>query len=477
MTTWMSNSKIKFRLPSSSGKPRESKRRPIFINLYINDTRLTLGKEYYKDPLYKVGVGFDVVREDEFNLKFKERMDPDKSVRMKYGWIFEEEGTSGVPDVKVKQPPYMFGTTQLEAMVETDEDYYIVPSIRNRKLAGVYFVQIFSDGEIILEKSGKETALAVEKDVKEMTVGNKKIHLTKAQFYEKTEAVREKLVGEMQRLKKTVADVSRIFYEQNDKGGQNKADQGTQGSGKGIPRTEFKRRLMELGFSLADFPDEDFIVLDENNDGGIDGAEFTAFLQDGLDLNEPGNNPTPVEEPVDDLVFQPTDLEGELRVKVSHANSLRKASSWFAPEMKAGGSSTTADDKENSARLPTISEEPDKDSKSTNSQSTSTGPTKRPKFTYDPNVANAFKAKPISVLDRFPKLPKSLQQTKHSKGNTENIAGDDQGESKLNQINPIEYDVDDPKLKDPETPFVKPAKLDPHKETQGKSACNRLVLN
>lgn len=276
-----------------------------------------------------------MVREEEFNVKFKDRQDSDGAVRMKHGWQYEEEGSAGTEGALVKQPPYMFGTTQLEAMVETDQDYYIVPSIRDRKLAGAYYVQIYSDGVIELANSGKETALAVETDVKEMTVGNKKVHLTKAQFFEKTEAVREKLIGEMVRLGKTLQDISRIFYGQKDSAGgvDLSATGGMGGGNKGIPRTDFKRRLMEMGFSLADFPDEDFIVLDENNDGGIDGAEFTAFLQEGLELNAPGKNPPPPEEPIDDLVFQPTDLEGELSVVVSNAKSLRKASSWFAPDL------------------------------------------------------------------------------------------------------------------------------------------------
>ena len=213
MTTWMSNSKIKFRLPGDGGK----KRRPVFINLYIGDTRLILGKEYYKAPLYKVGVGFDVVCENEFNLKFKDRQDSDGAVRMQHGWVFEEEG-AGESNVKVKQPPYMFGTTQLEAMVEVDRDYYIVPSIRDRKLAGSYFVQIYSDGDINVYSSGKETALDVEKKVEEKSIGSKKIHLTKAQFFEKTEEVREKLISEMNRLKLSLDDVSSIFYGQNKKG-------------------------------------------------------------------------------------------------------------------------------------------------------------------------------------------------------------------------------------------------------------------
>ena len=462
MTTWMSNSKIKFSLRSTSGEDRGNKRRPVFINLFISDTRLTLGKEYYKDPLYKVGVGFDVVREDEFNLKFKDRQDADGAVRMKYGWVFEEEGAKQ-PDVNVKQPPYMFGTTQLEAMVEVDKDYYIVPSVRNRKLAGAYYVQIYSDGKINLANSGKETALAVEKDVKEMTVGSKKVHLTQAQFFEKTEAVREKLIGEMTRLGKTLDDITRIFYSQKDSILKDVKDMSATGGSsghKGIPRTDFKRRLMEMGFSLADFPDEDFIVLDENNDGGIDGEEFTAFLKEGLELNAPGKNPTPLEDPVDDLVFQPTDLEGELSVVVSNAKSLRKASSWFAPGHSSSIlSSSTEVEKE--SRLSTISE----DSGSDAAPNHPVGPAKRPKFTYDAKLAQSFKSKSISVLDRFPPTPKGLlppsktDRTADEKKKLSSNEGQKVGELLT------DFDVDDPKLLEPQTPA--PAKKGVESDRRG----------
>lgn len=69
MKTWITNPKIKLTIkPDETGREKRcvfilqymvqcSKRgciRNLFIGLYINDTRLTLGKEYYTDPLYKV---------------------------------------------------------------------------------------------------------------------------------------------------------------------------------------------------------------------------------------------------------------------------------------------------------------------------------------------------------------------------------------------------------------------------------------
>jgi hypothetical protein len=38
----------------------------------------------------------------------------------------------------VRQPPYMFGTTQVEVYLKLNSVYYIVPSLYNRKQRGVY---------------------------------------------------------------------------------------------------------------------------------------------------------------------------------------------------------------------------------------------------------------------------------------------------------------------------------------------------
>lgn len=62
MPTWIANPKIKLHFDDPQPSKKRSKALPtplpcfsyIFIGLSINDTRLTLGKEYYTDPLYKV---------------------------------------------------------------------------------------------------------------------------------------------------------------------------------------------------------------------------------------------------------------------------------------------------------------------------------------------------------------------------------------------------------------------------------------
>ena len=109
-----------------------------------------------------------------------------------------------------------------------------------------------------------------------------------------------------------------------------------------IPRTAFKRRLVEMGFSLADFPDDDFVVLDENNDGSISSQEFIQFFKEGVEMNDPTNEPPPPTPAPDDLVFQPIDLAGELTVIVNGAKGLRRGAAWFAPEKVLEGGENDA---------------------------------------------------------------------------------------------------------------------------------------
>ena len=40
----------------------------VFVGLYIKDTRLVLGFDYFKDPLYKTPLAFDIVAAEDFNL-------------------------------------------------------------------------------------------------------------------------------------------------------------------------------------------------------------------------------------------------------------------------------------------------------------------------------------------------------------------------------------------------------------------------
>jgi hypothetical protein len=47
MGTWISNPKIKFRLEPDAANPGEEYRQ-VFVGLYIKDSRLTMGCDYYK---------------------------------------------------------------------------------------------------------------------------------------------------------------------------------------------------------------------------------------------------------------------------------------------------------------------------------------------------------------------------------------------------------------------------------------------
>ena len=200
-------------------------------------------------------------------------------------------------------------------------------------------------------------SIGIERAVKEYAVGNKQLHLTTAQFYEKTEEVRDRLLMEAKRLGVGLPDMQRMFLHD-----------------KSIPRTAFKRRLVEMGFSLADFPDDDFVVLDENNDGSISKDEFIHFFRQGVEMNDPTNVLPPPAPPPDDLVFQPIDLAGVLTVIVNGAKGLRRGAAWFAPETKA-------DTLGNSATV----------------ESSKTVTTGRPKFFYDAEAAGASHDEPLVV--------------------------------------------------------------------------------
>ena len=215
---------------------------------------------------------------------------------------------------KVPQPPYMFGSTQIEMFLDTSQEYFIIPSLKNRKQSGVYFITIYSVEEFHLKASNVSTILENEQKQK-CHVGNKQIHLTNKQFYEKVEEVRERIQIEAKNLNLISNDLLRIFPENS-------------ASDSKISRTDFKRKLIQLGFSLAEFPDEDFIVLDEDNNGYISRDEFMEFFNVEYQIDLPDQK---IEPPPDDLLFQAVDLAGQLSVNVNIAKGLRKASTWFTP--------------------------------------------------------------------------------------------------------------------------------------------------
>ena len=94
---------------------------------------------------------------------------------------------------------------------------------------------------------------------------------------------------------------------------------------------------MELGFSVADYPDDDVLVLDKDNDGTISPDEFVNFVREGMSFADTSDLPPPPVPPVDDLQFKAADLEGVVSVTVRGARELREPTTWFSGASAAEG--------------------------------------------------------------------------------------------------------------------------------------------
>jgi len=92
----------------------------------------------------------------------------------------------------------------------------------------------------------------------------------------------------------------------------------------------FKRRMMDVGFSLSDYPDEDLLVLDLDNNGSISPSEFMQFVEEGMTHNEATATVPSELTPVDDLLFKRVNLDGVITVKVTSARFLRDVTTWFS---------------------------------------------------------------------------------------------------------------------------------------------------
>eukprot|EP01037_Dinobryon_pediforme_P022447 gene22447-23612_t len=142
-----------------------------------------------------------------------------------------------------------------------------------------------------------------------MKIGNskaneKELKMTVAQFYAKKEQLRERIVSEIKRLKLSMTQICSVFDT-------------LKKSNKGLPLAAFKRRMMDIGFSLSDYPDEALQVLDLDNDGTISPSEFVGFVEEGL-RHEEANLTVPQEiKPIDDLMFKRANLEGVITAKVA----------------------------------------------------------------------------------------------------------------------------------------------------------------
>ena len=310
MSTWVGNPKLKLTLAADPSDPDGAQAKQIFLGLYINDPRLVMGKEYYKDDLYRTAIGFDIVTENDVSVRVsKPKEGADDITADDITGSAHVGKRLGDPESKrTKQPPYMYGSTQVETMLKVGQDYFVVPSLRNRKQSGVYYLHAYSSAPFHLE-GGVRTS--IEKESKQLSVGTRQTSMTTVQLSEMKEGFREKLLAEAKRLSLTEKDMKAMFVKGP------------------ILRTALKRKMMDAGFNLADFPDEDFALLDADNSGAIDSDELLQFIGSGLSLTDPTKLPSLPTESPDDLLYQPVDLEGELKVNVCMAKSVRMPKTWF----------------------------------------------------------------------------------------------------------------------------------------------------
>jgi hypothetical protein len=114
-------------------------------------------------------------------------------------------------DEKVNQPPYSYGSAQVEVFLDVIETYYIVPSLLRRNQAGTFFLSVFADGSFQMDTSAslslteKPMCLGKDKGIE------KKLDMTVSQFNEKKEILREFIVSETKRLKLSKLQVFSIF--------------------------------------------------------------------------------------------------------------------------------------------------------------------------------------------------------------------------------------------------------------------------
>lgn len=269
------------------------------------------------------------------------------------------------PKVCDPQPAYNFGTTQTQTKLKVNQEYYIVPSLGARGVAGTYFVVVYADADdlelqgdvrLVSEHEPKAHSGGAPKD-SSATITSRRpsaaklagdqavpglpastaaaqppaTHateeagtMTKAQFYQLREVLRERFVNEIKRLglsKEKVLSIYRPVNIGNHSGG----DVTT------LAFSVFKTRILELGFNLSDFPESELKVLDDDSSGTIDQQEFERFLAQGLKFAE-GNSellPPPPPKPVDDLLLKLPELQGTLIVDVIAGRNLRKPITWF----------------------------------------------------------------------------------------------------------------------------------------------------
>eukprot|EP01040_Poterioochromonas_malhamensis_P005074 gene5074-5439_t len=310
MGTWISNPRFKFRLEPDG---RKEEYRSVFIGIYIKDSRLCLGFDYFKDPLYATPIAFDIVTEAELNTNKPNAKDRE---------IIPLQPTGKA----VHQPPYNFGTTQVEVELKVGVDYYIVPSLYKKNQPGTFFLNVFADVKSFFLEGATTLVEAQKPMVIGKTSNAKTLPMSVSQFYEKKEALRDRIVSEANRLNLSKSQLENIF----------------KGASEKLTLPQFKKSMMNLGFQLADFPDDDLVVLDIDNDGTISPQEFITFFEDGKKFTSSPNIDAPLpQKPVDDLLYKAIDLSGELNVQVFSARSIREPGSWISNTNKTSNEGST----------------------------------------------------------------------------------------------------------------------------------------
>lgn len=342
MGTWITNPKFKFRLePEADAENASAGGRfvEVFVGLYIKDSRLTMGFDYYKDPLYATPMTFDIVTAAQLHNATNAT---EEYIPNAWRTSTPPPASSMAPAAdtyRCKQPPYNFGAAQVQCFLQTGVDYYIIPSLYKRNQSGAFFLTVYANTtrDFYLD-GGASVAAAIHKPMEVGPADSKRaLKMSVAQFNEKKEILRDRIVSEAKRLHISMVQLEALMFN---------------GAQKEVPRSVFKRRMMDAGFMLTDFPDDDFVVLDEER-GVINIADFLAFARAGMQFVEGKATAAPApEKPVDDLLFKTIDLSGEVCVQLGSARGLRDASAWFknlssssaspALALEGGGGSGTA---------------------------------------------------------------------------------------------------------------------------------------
>lgn len=311
----------------------------------------------FQDPLYATPLAFDIVTKEG-----AESADFSKRQTIPFGYKNDPKASANNSQLEMKQVSYNFGSAQLEVYLKAGVDYYIVPSLYKRNQGGDFCLFVYADcANFYLENS---TSLMQQELEQPMTVGGSVsssttsastnntqkqnlveagvvLKMSKAQFYEKKELLRERIVSETKRLNLSGNQLTNMFQD-------------VIKSNRSLSRMDFKRRMIDIGFNLSDFPDDDLIVLDENNDGSISPQEFIKFFEDGVKFVDgsssnavsvvvankgrttggPYGIPSAItEKPVDDLLLKgliDMSSSGILKFMLYNGRGIQKALNWYS---------------------------------------------------------------------------------------------------------------------------------------------------